>query len=565
MLKRFVILSLSAIFLLSSCRHRQGIERPKIVIGLVIDQMRWDYLYRYYDLYGNDGFKRLMKGGFNCQNTMIDYLPAFTAPGHTCIYTGSVPALHGIAGNNWIENKTGKPVYCVDDATVHLYGDKSGAMSMSPRNLLTTTITDEYRLATNLKSKVYGVAIKDRGSILPAGHLANAAYWYNDKTGEFTTSSYYPNQHPDWLEAFNKRKGGDSMVKQGWRLLNNSADYDQSTTDANNYEKGFKGEKAPVFPHVFDSLADTDRYAVLKTIPAGNTYTFMMAQACMEGEQLGLTRDAADFMAISLSSTDYAGHQFAPNSVEVEDMYLRLDRDIARFLKFLDRTYGRNNYLLFMTADHGAAHNPEFLQDKDVPSGTLKGSFAEELEDFLIREFKVKKEQKMDLKTNKPIINNESLTRGIVNYQVFLNDSFIVKYKLDRKKVKEMIIDWLKDRPEVSFAIDMESPGKTPVPEPLHHMVVNGYYARRSGVIQFILNPGWFDNSGKTTGTTHGTWNPYDTHIPLIWYGWHVHEGETNAQVHMTDIAPTLAAMLHIHMPKGCVGKPITDVLKKKK
>ncbi len=245
------MLFLSVLVAQSCKKYAKDVERPRIVVGIVVDQMRWDYLYRYYNLYGEDGFKRLLKGGYNCQNTMISYLPSFTAPGHSGIYTGSVPAISGIAANNWIEQETGKPTYCVDDPTVHLEGDKANAPSMSPKNLLVTTITDELKLATNQKSKVYGVAVKDRGSILPAGHLANAAYWYDDRTGNFTTSSYYPNRNPKWLQQFNSHRSGDSMVKEGWNLLRDASVYDQSTTDGVVYEKAFKGEKAPTFPHDF--------------------------------------------------------------------------------------------------------------------------------------------------------------------------------------------------------------------------------------------------------------------------------------------------------------------------
>ena len=561
-MKRIVLLLVLFIAVLQACNKKHQIERPKIVIGLVIDQMRWDYLYRFYDLYGNDGFKRLMKGGFKCQNTMISYLPAYTAPGHTCIYTGSVPAIHGIAGNNWIDNQTGLGSYCVDDATVHLYGDKTNTPSMSPSTLLTTTVTDELRLATNLKSRVYGVAIKDRGSILPAGHLANAAYWYNDKTGQFTTSTYYPNPNPAWLQAFNKRKSGDSLVKLGWHLLKPANAYDQSTTDATNYEKGFKGEKTPVFPHVFDSLADSDRYSVLKSIPAGNSFSFMMAKACITGEKLGKGKES-DFITISLSSTDYAGHQFGPNSIEMEDMFLRLDRDIALFLKFLDRTYGCDNYLMFLTADHGGTHNAEFLQDKDIPAGVLGANIAGDLNTYLLKEYKVKRETKINKKTKLPEPVNDQIVKGIVNYQVFLDDTIISHFKLDREKIKTSIIQWLKKKPEVSFAIDLENIDKTVLPEPIHSMVANGYYYKRCGTIQFILNPAWYENGGRTSGATHGTWNPYDTHIPLLWYGWHIPKGETYSVVNMTDIAPTVSALLHIQMPNGCVGKPIQEIFKR--
>ncbi len=376
------------VVLLSSCNQQNLVinARPKLVVGLVIDQMRWDYLYRYYDLYGNDGFKRLLRDGYNCQNTSVNYLPANTAPGHCCIYTGSVPSITGISGNNWIDNQTGNNCYCVDDNNVHLVGDDTKAPSMSPSTLLTTTITDELRLATNLKSRVYGIGIKDRGSILPAGHLANAAYWYNEKTGNFTTSTYYPNQNPAWLQAFNKRKTGDSMVKQNWKPLYGPAQYSQSTVDANNYEKSFNGEKSPVFPHVFDTLTEIDRYAVLKNIPAGNTYSIMMAKACIEGEKLGMGLDA-DFLALSLATPDYIGHQFAPNSIEMEDCYLRLDQEIAYLLKYLDKLYGKDSYLFFLTSDHGGAHNAGFLSDMDIPAGVFYINTTSDLNTYLKEQF----------------------------------------------------------------------------------------------------------------------------------------------------------------------------------
>ncbi|MDR3679358.1 MAG: alkaline phosphatase family protein [Flavipsychrobacter sp.] len=546
-MKRILILLLVVITVLAGCKHRdqQNLARPKLVVGIVIDQMRWDYLYRYYSRYSEGGFKRLLNNGFSCENTMLPYLPSYTGPGHTCIYTGSVPSIHGIAANNWIDNITGEAMYCVDDNTVHLTGDTTNAPSMSPRTLLTTTITDELRLATNLKSRTYGIALKDRGSILPAGHLANAAYWYNDKTGTFTTSTYYPNQNPAWLQSFNKRKVGDSLTKLNWKLLYDANSYTQSTTDANNYEKPFKSEKTPVFPHVFDTLADTNRYAVIKSIPAGNAYTLQMARACMQGENLG-NGEATDFLAISLSSPDYAGHQFGPNSIEIEDMYLRLDKEIADYLNYLDAKVGKGNYLLFLSADHGAAHNTTYLSDLDVPSGIFKTNMVlDDMNAYLKGKF-----------------GKDSLIANALNYQLYLNNKLMTTANIDRDKVKGAITEWLNRRPEVGYVIDMENIDKTPVPEPIRSMVVNGYNKIRSGSIWIIPNPGWYEGAGNaTTGTTHGTWQPYDTHIPLLWYGWHVKKGVSHKTVYMTDISATLAAFLHIQMPNGCIGHVITDVI----
>lgn len=520
-------------------KKQTKVERPKLVVGIVIDQMRWDYLYRYNDLYGNGGFKRLMKDGFNCQNTMINYLPSFTAPGHSCIYSGSVPSIHGIAANDWVDNFKGKSVYCTDDTVHEVNNGVVGATSMSPRNLLVTTITDELRLATNFHSRTYGISIKDRGAILPAGHLANGAYWLDDTTGSFCSSTYYKNTNPAWLQTFNKRRLADSLIKLTWTLLDPTGKiYTQSLADDNRYEGKFKGELTPVFPHDLNKLKGKDRYNSFKATPGGNYLTLQMAIACRDGEHMGESEET-DFLAVSFSSTDYTGHLFGPNSIEVEDAYLRLDMDIAALLNYLDKTVGKGDYLVFLTADHGAAHNPQFLADNAVPAGFVSGDLKKELNIRLKNEY-----------------GYEKIISHYTNYQFYLNDSLITTANLDRNKIKETLTTLLNAKPELQYVVDMENLNRTAVPEPIRTMLVNGYYRGRSGSIQVIPAAGWFEGHSKT-GTTHGTWNPYDAHIPLLWYGWNIPKGETNEVVNMTDISATLAALLHIQMPNGCVGKPI--------
>lgn len=529
---------------LFSCRH-SSVDRPKIVVGIVVDQMRWDYMYRYYDRLGSDGFRRLLRDGFECRNTFINYLPSYTAPGHACIYTGSVPSIHGIAGNDWVDNITGVHHYCVDDTAVRMTGDHHEGFFMSPANLLTTTITDELRLATNFRSRVYGVALKDRSSILPAGHLANAAYWYNDKTGNFVSSTYYKNPTPAWLAEFNNRREGDELVKQGWDLMYGKESYTQSTADDNQYEGKFDWEKAPVFPRSFDTLSNKVRYSLIKGLPAGNTFSIKMAKACIEGENLG-RGDETDFLTLSLSSTDYVGHRFGPNSIETEDTYLRLDKDIADFLRYLDKRFGRNRYLVFLTADHGGAHNPHFLEDNKVPAGVETEMTAANLN-----------------ASARMVFGVDSLVTVNENYQVTLNEAAVAHASHDRETIRVSIIEWLRNMQGISYVVDLEHMDRTPVPEPIRTMIVNGYNRNRSGSIQIIPSPAWFDNEGKLTGTTHGTWNPYDTHIPLVWYGWHIKKGASSARVNMTDIAPTLADLLSVQMPNGCVGTSLRHLIDK--
>ena len=518
------------------------LPRPKLVVGIVVDQMRWDYLYRYYSRYGSGGFKRLLNEGFSCENTNIDYIPTVTAAGHTAIYTGSVPALHGIAGNDFIIQATGKSMYCTDDSTVRSVGAVSDAGKMSPRNLLTTTVTDELRLATNFHSKTIGIALKDRGGILPVGHTANAAYWFDDKSGNWITSTYYMNELPKWVTTFNNEKLPETYLKLDWNPLYPLNTYMQSSPDNNKYEGAFKGADAPTMP-VKTSALYKGNLGMIRNTPYGNTMTLDLAVAAINGEQLG-TGTTTDFLAVSLSSTDYVGHEFGVNAIETEDTYLRLDRDLASFLTFLDAKEGKGNYTVFLTADHGAAHNPSFLSDHNIPAGTWDdGASMKDMNKLLADKYKADK-----------------LVISMDNYQVNFNNTVIKKMGLDEEAIKADCIQYLVKQPDVAFAVDMKKAQTANLPEELRTPIINGYNVDRSGVIQIILKPGYF--SGKsTTGTTHGTWNPYDAHIPFVLMGWGIHHGTLNRETHMTDIAPTIAALLHIQAPNGSIGKVVSEAL----
>lgn len=522
----------------------QGPQRPKLVVGIVVDQMRWDYLYRYEAHFGQEGFRRLMQDGFRCEQTMINYLPSFTAPGHTCIYTGSVPAIHGIVSNEWIEQ--GKEHYCTEDARVKPVGGSVSEGQMSPRNLLSTTLGDELRLATNFRSRVFGIALKDRSSILPAGHTGQA-YWFDDSTGNFSSSTYYENSLPDWVQSFNAHHYPDSLLAQDWVLRDAPARYDQSTADNTRYEGRFGKEPAPVFPHRAEYFQGkgAKKYNAIRKLPAGNWLTVQMAEACVRANRLG-QGSQTDMLCVSFSATDYAGHQYGPNAMEVEDMYIRLDDAIAQFFHFLDNQVGKGNYTIFLTADHGGAHNSLFLEDHQVPAGNASvHDIRAALNAFLLE------------KTGK-----KDLVQSLENYQVFYEPKTLKS--LDdsmRRQLNPLVISWLQQRPEIANALDLEHNNQTRIPEPIQTMVVNGYYAPRSGSIQIILKPGWYAGYAPT-GTTHGTWNPYDTHIPLLWYGWGIQTGVSYRKMYMTDIAATLAALLKIQMPNGCVGSVIREVLK---
>lgn len=521
--------------------------RPKLVVGLMVDQMRWDYLYRFADRYGNDGFKRLLNQGFSCENTIINYIPTYTAIGHSSVYTGSVPSIHGIAGNDWIVQSTGASMYCTQDDLVKGVGTNEREGQQSPRNLLASTVTDQLKLATNFQSKVVGIAIKDRGGILPAGHFADAAYWFESKSGDWITSSFYMEQLPSWVAQFNKQKLAEKYLKQDWNTLYPIETYAKnSIADNNPYEGKWAGEESPTFPRKTSLLMKDAGYELIKTTPQGNTFTLDFAKAAIEHEQLGSNpSNSTDFLCVSLSATDYVGHRYSLSAVEIEDTYLRLDKDIADFLAYLDRTVGKDNYTFFLTADHAASYNPMYFTDQKGNGGYLFGrQIRQNLNDALSAEF-----------------GSDKLIRSLTNYQIHLNYPMIDSLSLNLDDVKKSIIKTLKKEDGIAYVVDMEGDQNMFIPAPIREKIINGYNRKNSGAIQIVAEPQWYSGSPRGTGTTHGVWTAYDSHIPLIFMGWGIKQGVSNKEVHIVDIAPTLSSLLHIMEPNGNIGKPIVEVL----
>ncbi|MEO6071060.1 MAG: alkaline phosphatase PafA [Chitinophagaceae bacterium] len=526
-------------------QKQNTLPRPKLVVGIVVDQMRWDYLYRYYDRYGSQGFKRMLNEGFSCENTMIDYLPTVTAIGHSTIYTGSVPAIHGIAGNDFIIEATGQNMYCTEDSTEHTVGGTSTAGNMSPRNLLTTTITDELKLATNFRSKVIGIAIKDRASILPAGHTANAAYWLDNGTGNWISSTYYMKDLPDWVKALNAKKLPEKYLKMDWNPLYDIKTYVQSSADDNRYEGKFTGVTTSTFP-IKTSGMMVGGYDIIRTTPYGNSITLDMVKEAIDHEGLG-KNGVTDFLAVSFSAPDYVGHKFGVNAIETEDTYLRLDKDLGELFNYLDDKVGKGSYTVFLSADHGAGHNANFLLDNKIPAGFWNSSAVQnELNTFLETKF-----------------GQKNIVTSLGYGQVRLNNRLIAKNNLPEEAIRKEIVRYLSSKPNFAFVADVAKLDDAPLPGDLKTKIINGYNAKRSGPITYILEPGWYGGAPNSTGTTHGSWNPYDAHIPLLWMGWGIKQGASNRPVNMTDIAPTIAGLLHIQMPNGCIGKPIEEVFKK--
>ncbi|PRD48854.1 alkaline phosphatase PafA [Sphingobacterium haloxyli] len=520
--------------------------RPKLVVGLMIDQMRWDYLYRFADRYGDDGFKRLLNEGFSCENALLNYIPTVTAIGHASVYTGSVPAIHGIAGNDWVIQATGQPMYCTQDDNVRGVGTLEREGQQSPRNLLASTITDQLKLATNFQAKVIGISMKDRGGILPAGHFADAAYWFEGKSGNWISSTFYMEKLPGWVETFNKQKLADNYLKQDWNTLYPIDTYINSTADDTPYEGKWPGEETPTFPRKTSELMKDAGYELIKTTPQGNTLTLDFAKEAIKQEQLGNnSTGTTDFLCVSLSSTDYIGHRYSLSAIEMEDTYLRLDQDIADFLAYLDKHIGKGNYTFFLTADHAASYNPMYYTDQQGNGGYL---FARQIQRNLNNELEKK-------------FGSDKIVRSLMNYQVHLNYGLIDSLQLSLKEIKKTVINSLNKEDGITYVIDMEGAQHMFIPAPLREKVINGYNRKHSGAIQIIADPQWYAGTPRSPGTTHGVWSPYDSHIPLVFMGWGIQRGVSNKEVHVVDIAPTLASLLHIMEPNGNIGKPIVEVL----
>jgi predicted AlkP superfamily pyrophosphatase or phosphodiesterase len=521
----------------------QTISRPKLIVGIVIDQMRWDYLYRYENLYSVDGFKRMLRDGFSFDNTFIDYLPSFTAAGHAAIYTGSVPAVHGIVGNDWIDQNSERHWMSVEDTSEQSTESLSSAGKASPRNLLASTITDELRIATNFQSKVIGISLKDRAAIIPAGHRPNGAFWFDTTIDNFITSTYYMDKLPAWVDSFNQRKLPAMYMRDEWNTFYPLKSYSNSTNDISDWEGKLPADNNTAFPHDLASSYKKDKGTILYT-PFGNSLTLEFAKAAIEGYQLGESA-YPDFLTINCASTDYVGHLFGPNSVEIEDTYLRLDKELASFFHFLDQKFGKKNYLLFLTADHGASHSVNYLKENSIPSGFIySNKLVANLNSVLQKYFKI-----------------DNLVLSATNYHINYDNRKIKLFKVNYDSLKKVTIDYLNQWPGIQVAVDVECVGQATLPETIKKMIVNGYNRKRTGPILIIPEPGWFE--GPAVGTTHGNWNPYDTHIPLLFMGWHITNGVSNRKIYITDIAPTIAALLHIQMPNGNIGNPIKEIVGK--
>lgn len=549
-MKKIILLAVVGIIAACSSRPKtkaKTVDSPKLVIGIIIDQMRYDYLTRYASKYGENGFKKLMNSGFNGREHHFSYMPTYTGPGHASVFTGTTPETHGIIANDWYDKQSKKYVYCAEDTLVKSVGGDFANENRSPRNLIVTTLADQIKLKSNGRGKSIGISIKDRGAILPAGKMGDAAYWYKGGTdGLMISSTYYMNDLPTWVKEFNAQKLPGKYLNQNWETLLPISEYTESHGDNSPYEHGIIKGKAPVFPYDLRAGQKEHGLSLLKEVPFGNDYLLAFAKATIDGEGLGQD-SVMDFLSVSFSSPDYIGHDYGPNSIEVEDTYLRLDNNLAELIDFLDDRVGKDAYVLFLTADHGAAQVPQELKDQGAEVGYYSDSvILANANAHLLEKY-----------------GKSNLIESYSNFQFFLNHEVLLNNKRSSHEVSKEALKVSLKVPGVKsglLANDLETKDFS---NGVNGYVQKGWNMQRSGDVTLIMEPGWLSNKYEHKGGTgHGSPWAYDTHVPLLIYGYGVRSGHTMRKTWVEDIVPTISSIIGVQPPMGCSGATIPEVLR---
>lgn len=521
----------------------QNDQKPALVVGIVVDQMRYDYLTRFWNKYEEGGFKRIVQDGFSFKNAHFNYIPTYTAPGHASVFTGTTPQYHGIIGNDWYNKFEKKSVYNAGDESVQSIGTKSNAGKMSPHRMLSTTVADENRLFTQMRGKTIGIAMKDRGAILPAGHTANAAYWFQGgDEGKWITSTFYMKDLPGWVKDFNNSGKAATYLKV-WNTLHDINTYTESGPDKNNFEGGFSNQTT--FPYDLEKLSGgKNKFEMVKVSPYGNNLTTDFAIAAIDAEELGKD-EFTDFLTLSYSSPDYIGHNFGVNSKEIQDTYLRLDRDLARLLDHLDEKVGAGKYTIFLTSDHGGGDVPAYMKSVRIPGGYFDNSgFKEKLNSFIEEQY-----------------DETDLIEMVSNYQIFFNYKALLDADIKASDLETTLAHFILQYPQISNVYTRTQMQGGSFTNGVAGLIQNGFNQKRSGDVIMVLKPSTITYS--ETGSTHGSGFSYDTHAPMLFFGNGIPRGSSLERAEIIDIAPTVSALLGISNPNAATGKPLYRMLEK--
>ena len=543
-------------------------KRPRLVLLIAVDQFRYDYIERFGDLFAANGLRRLMREGASWTQSNYDHMPTYTAPGHGTMMTGAWPAETGIVGNEWPDRATGKKVSSVSDTTEKLLGGKPDDPAASPRRLLTSTLGDELRLVTNDRSKVIGISIKDRSAILPAGRRANAAYWFNPPTGNMVSSTYYFKELPAWVTSFNSARPADKYFGAKWeRLLPESEYIKRAGPDSPSWETVTAAGDTNAFPHIITGGANAPGaafYWAMDASPFSNDLLASFAQQAIVNEQLGQDDDT-DVLTVSLSANDYVGHRYGPYSQEVMDVSLRVDRQIATLLDFVQTRVGLANTYVAFTADHGVAPIPEHTAAIGLGGQRIKtADIMTAIRAAITARYNAS--GKSPDPTADYIYKFEdygAMRDGFINGNIYFNYTALARDGVNLNEIAEVVGAALLKIPGIAryFTRAQLLRGATSITDPIERRALHGFYPARSGDLVIVAEP--FKYLGDTITATHGTPYTYDTNVPTMLMGPGITPGRYYEAASPADIAPTLCALLGLTAPASATGRVLVEALKK--
>ena len=560
--KNYLGLLLSTAALLGSNYALAKADKPKLILQITVDQLRGDMPAAYIDRMGKGGFKYLLNKGVVYKDAHHNHANTETIVGHSTLATGALPAVHGMIGNVWFDDKLQRLVYNVEDAKFPLLSADAGvnqkteidptqrtakSSGRSPSNIQVSTFSDELMISSNGKAKVFGVSVKDRGAISMAGHMGKA-FWFSKKSGEFVTSEYYYDKYPEWVSTWNEAKPTKKYNQATWQLSQEQQGYVFAKQDDQAWETKFPGF-GRTFPHQYGDMKNGYFNTFLTLSPAGDELTLDFAKAVVNNEQLGQD-NITDYLSVSFSSTDYVSHIFGPSSLEAEDNMLRLDRTIADLLKFIDKKVGLDNTLIVLSADHGAAEVPAYLSSLGMNTDVVAPKNWDKAPSMKT----LKKQFGLDT----------ALIKSYFHPYIYLDRDLIARRKLSLEQVQKAVATEVSKFDGVALAVtstDIES-GRTPQ-DYLHTLVANNHSKNRSGDIYIVLEAHRFvaDMEGLSVASTHGSPWGYDTFVPLVFAGFNIDDDIIYQRVSTTDIAVTLSAILGIKAPSGAQGLILEDVI----
>jgi predicted AlkP superfamily pyrophosphatase or phosphodiesterase len=522
-------------------------DKPKLVIGIVVEQLRYDQLEKFRARFSENGIRKLLNEGTYFKNASYNYMLTQSAPGHATIATGTEPSVHGITSDSWYMPLKNEMIFCTQDNTVNPVGGSFEAGLHSPVNLLSSTFSDELKMSSNGKAKVFSVGLRESSAIFSSGHSANCAYWYDNNTGTWMSSTWYKDSLAAWVNDFNAMRLSDSYLNDPWALLRDKEDYIDCLPDSNSYESGFNG--ITMFPYDIKKMSSKGLinvkrdYSLLRETPSGNTFTKDFAIRLIKEERLGKDENT-DFLAVNFSSTDYIGHRFGPSSYETGDAIYRLDKDIEQLLAYLNDSIGKKNILVYFTAAHGVSEIPTVLLKNRVPTGYFKQTEAIQLLKSYLN----------------AVYGQGDWVKGYYEKQIFLNRILIEDAKIPLEDIQKKVSRFLVQFSGVASAYPYTAFEANDFSNGYLKRIVNGFTPQRSGDIIITLNPGWIEKSDYVTN--HNSPYEYDSHVPLIWYGWTVNRATVTRKVSITDIAPTLSSLCKVPFPNASTGEPLIELLR---